>query len=75
MRRAADRSRRCGRRRGIASTFIPRSAGDVRIELMMPEVSVATFLPVAIATGTATFVGRWFFGDTPPFTCPRFKPW
>ena len=32
------------------------------IELMMPEVSVRTFLPVALATGTATFVGNWFLG-------------
>ena len=28
------------------------------IELMMPEVSVRTFLPVALATGTATFIGQ-----------------
>ena len=43
------------------------------IELMMPEVSVETFLPVAIATGTATFVGRWFFGDTPAFHVPPLQ--
>jgi CIC family chloride channel protein len=43
------------------------------IELMMPEVSVDTFLPVAIATGTATFVGRWFFGDTPAFHVPPLQ--
>ena len=40
------------------------------IELMLPEVSVDTFLPVAIATGAATFVGRWFFGDQPAFQVP-----
>jgi CIC family chloride channel protein len=43
------------------------------IELMMPEVSVETFLPVAIATGTATFVGRWFFGDAPAFLVPPIQ--
>jgi CIC family chloride channel protein len=43
------------------------------IELMMPEVSVDTFLPVAIATGTATFVGRWFFGDMPAFHVPPLQ--
>ena len=43
------------------------------IELMMPEVSVETFLPVAIATGTATFVGRWFFGDAPAFHVPPLQ--
>lgn len=43
------------------------------IELMLPEVSVETFLPVAIATGAATFVGRWFFGDTPAFHVPAMQ--
>jgi CIC family chloride channel protein len=37
---------------------------------MMPEVSVNTFLPVALATGGATFVGRLFFGQQPAFTVP-----
>ena len=56
---------------GIASTFNTPIGGVMfAIELMMPEVSVETFLPVAIATGTATFVGRWFFGDTPAFHVP-----
>ena len=31
-------------------------------ELMLPEISVNTFLPVALATGAATFIGRLFFG-------------
>jgi len=44
------------------------------IELMMPEVSVRTFLPVAIATGVATFVGRYFFGIDPAFTVPHLAP-
>ena len=58
---------------GIASTFNTPIGGVMfAIELMMPEVSVDTFLPVAIATGTATFIGRWFFGDAP---ARRFKPW
>jgi CIC family chloride channel protein len=39
-------------------------------ELMMPEISVNTFLPVAIATGTATFLGRLFFGAAPAFFVP-----
>jgi CIC family chloride channel protein len=43
------------------------------IELMMPEVSAETFLPVAIATGAATFVGRWFFGDSPAFEVPPLQ--
>lgn len=37
---------------------------------MLPEVSVDTFLPVAVATGTATFIGRIFFGSEPAFSVP-----
>ena len=44
------------------------------IELMMPEVSVRTFLPVALATGTATFIGRFFFGPQPAFAVPHLAP-
>ncbi|MGD0762763.1 MAG: chloride channel protein [Roseiarcus sp.] len=56
---------------GIAATFNTPIGGVMfAIELMLPEVSVNTFLPVAIATGTATFVGRWVFGDQPAFQVP-----
>ena len=59
---------------GIASTFNTPIGGVMfAIELMMPEVSVETFLPVAIATGAATFVGRWFFGDAPAFNVPPIQ--
>jgi chloride channel protein, CIC family len=59
---------------GIAATFNTPIGGVMfAIELMLPEVSVATFLPVAIATGTATFVGRWFLGDTPAFNVPPLQ--
>jgi chloride channel protein, CIC family len=59
---------------GIAATFNTPIGGVMfAIELMLPEVSVDTFLPVAIATGTATFVGRWFFGDTPAFQVPPLQ--
>jgi len=40
------------------------------IELMMPELSARTFLPVALSTGTATFIGRIFFGLHPAFAIP-----
>src|SRR5499433_1753849 len=56
---------------GIAATFNTPIGGVMfAVELMMPEVSVRTFLPVAIATGTATFVGRVFFGNQPAFVVP-----
>jgi chloride channel protein, CIC family len=60
---------------GIAATFNTPIGGVLfAIELMMPEVSVATFLPTAIATGTATFVGRLFFGNAPAFIVPAVNP-
>ena len=60
---------------GIAATFNTPIGGVLfAIELMMPEVSVATFLPIAIATGTATFIGRLFFGSQPAFLVPQVSP-
>jgi CIC family chloride channel protein len=56
---------------GIAATFNTPIGGVLfATELMLPEVSVNTFLPVAVATGTATFIGRLFFGDQPAFDVP-----
>jgi CIC family chloride channel protein len=60
---------------GIAATFNTPIGGVLfAIELMMPEVSVTSFLPAAIATGTATFVGRLFFGSQPAFMVPPIAP-
>jgi CIC family chloride channel protein len=56
---------------GIAATFNTPIGGVLfATELMLPEISVNTFLPVAVATGTATFVGRLFFGSQPAFSVP-----
>jgi CIC family chloride channel protein len=56
---------------GIAATFNTPIGGVMfAIELMLPELSARTFLPVALATGTATFVGRIFFGIYPAFKVP-----
>ncbi|WP_259782145.1 chloride channel protein [Aestuariispira ectoiniformans] len=56
---------------GIAATFnTPLGAVIFAVELMMPEISVRTFLPVVVATGTATYVGRLFFGLQPAFVVP-----
>ncbi len=56
---------------GIAATFNTPIGGVMfAIELMMPEVSVTTFLPVALATGAATFVGRYYFGPSAAFVVP-----
>jgi CIC family chloride channel protein len=60
---------------GIAATFNTPIGGVMfAIELMMPEVSARTFLPVALATGTATFIGRFFLGDQPAFDVPSLAP-
>jgi chloride channel protein, CIC family len=57
---------------GIAATFNTPIGGVMfAIELMMPELSARTFLPVALATGAATFVGRIFFGIHPAFAIPN----
>jgi CIC family chloride channel protein len=56
---------------GIAATFNTPIGGVMfAIELMLPEVSARTFLPVALATGTATFIGRLFLGAQPAFFVP-----
>ncbi|HEY6577903.1 MAG TPA: chloride channel protein [Rhizomicrobium sp.] len=56
---------------GIAATFNTPIGGVLfAIELMMPEVSTRTFMPVALATGTATFIGRMFLGPRPAFDVP-----
>lgn len=56
---------------GIAATFNTPIGGVMfAIELMMPEVSARTFLPVALATGTSTFIGRQFMGLSPAFEVP-----
>ena len=57
---------------GIAATFNTPIGGVMfAIELMMPELSARTFLPVALATGAATFIGRIFFGIYPAFPIPN----
>lgn len=56
---------------GIAATFNTPIGGVMfAIELMMPEISVRTFLPVALSTGTATYIGRLFLGLQPAFHVP-----
>lgn len=56
---------------GIAATFNTPIGGVMfAIELMLPELSARTFLPVALATGAATYIGRIFLGAQPAFEVP-----
>ena len=61
---------------GIAATFnTPLGAVLFAVELMLPEFSARTLLPVVLATGTATYVGRLAFGMAPAFVvAPHARP-
>jgi CIC family chloride channel protein len=59
---------------GIAATFNTPLGGVLfAIEIMLQEVSVRTLAPVVIATATATYMGRIFFGPHPSFIIPQFE--
>jgi chloride channel protein, CIC family len=61
----------CGAGGGIAATFNTPIGGMLfAIELILPEISARTLVPVAISTGGATFIGRLVFGDHPSFDIP-----
>jgi chloride channel protein, CIC family len=61
----------CGAGGGIAATFNTPIGGLLfAIEIMLPEISHRTLIPVALATGAATFVGRAAFGEAPAFDVP-----
>ncbi|NOY13577.1 MAG: chloride channel protein [Deltaproteobacteria bacterium] len=56
---------------GIAATFNTPIGGLLfTIELILPEISARTLIPVSIATGAGTFCARLFFGEVPAFVIP-----
>jgi CIC family chloride channel protein len=56
---------------GIAATFNTPIGGVLfATEIIVHEVSVRTLVPISIATATATYVARLFFGPTPSFIIP-----
>src|SRR6185436_2634071 len=60
---------------GIAATFNTPIGGVLfAVELMLPAISAATLLPVALATVIATYIGRWGFGKYPSFDVPALWP-
>jgi CIC family chloride channel protein len=56
---------------GIAATFNTPIGGLLfATELILPEISARTMIPVALSTVTGTFVGQTFFGIHPSFSIP-----
>ena len=57
---------------GIAATFNTPLGGVLfAVEILLPEVSNRTFLPVVISTGAATLLGRIMIGPNPAFAVPE----
>jgi len=58
---------------GIAATFNTPLGGVLfALEILLPEVSNRTFLPVVLSTGAATLLGRVLIGPDPAFIVPAF---
>ncbi len=59
---------------GIAATFNTPIGGVLfAVEIMLQELSARTLVPLAIATATATYIGRLCFGPYPSFVIPELE--
>jgi CIC family chloride channel protein len=57
---------------GIAATFNTPIGGVLfAVEILLHEISARTLVPVALATTTATYVGRFLLGNRPAFPVPQ----
>ena len=61
----------CGSAAAIGASFNTPMAGVIfAMEVVMMEYTIASFIPIIIASVTATVVNRWFFGDIIAFSVP-----
>ena len=64
----------CGAAGAIGASFNTPLAGVVfAMEVVLMEYTISGFLPVILATVTATMVNRWAFGDAMAFAVPETK--
>lgn len=57
---------------GITATFNAPLGGLLfAIEIILPETSGRTLIPVLLSTGSAAFVGQSLFGNNPSFNIPE----
>lgn len=59
---------------GIAATFNTPIGGCLfALELITPEISYRTVIPIVLSTTIASFIGRLAFGNYPSFNVPQLK--
>jgi H+/Cl- antiporter ClcA len=64
----------CGTAAGIAASFDTPLAGVIfSLEVVMMEYTLAAFLPITIAAGSATMVSIFVFGNEPAFVVPHIQ--
>ena len=64
----------CGTAGGIAASFDTPLAGVIfALEVVMMEYTLASFMPIILAAGSATFVAVLAFGDNATFIVPDIR--
>ena len=62
----------CGSAAAIGASFNTPMAGVIfAMEVVMMEYAITSFVPIIIATVTATLLSRWFVGDVIEFPLPH----